>query len=276
MLVKKIPFLLLLVQLSAGAQSTASNKVSTFEIEAPQLDTVRKIWVYLPANYNLSEKRYPVVYMHDAQNLFDAMTSFSGEWKVDELLDSIGSPEVIVIGIEHGNNKRIAEFTPFPHDKHGGGEADQYLDFLRKTLKPHVDSAYRTLPEAEKTSIVGSSLGGLVSFYAAMKYPDTFGQAGVFSPSFWFSDEIYRLAENAIFDTSSRFYFVAGTAEDEQMVPNLQKMFDLLKEKLPQENVELKIVEGGEHNEDSWSKQFPEAIQWLYPEPSQVIFKVKR
>ena len=99
--------------------------------------------------------------MHDAQNLFDAKTSFAGEWNVDKTLDSLKA-QVIVIGIEHGNEKRGDELTPFPNKKQGGGKADDYLDFIVNTLKPYVDKNYRTKTNASNTVIFGSSLGGLV------------------------------------------------------------------------------------------------------------------
>ena len=108
--------------------------------------------------------------MHDGQNLFDATTSYVGEWNVDETLDSINA-QVIVIGIEHGGEKRIEELTPTKHEKYGGGNANNYLDFIVTTLKPFVDKSYRTKPNTKNTAIFGSSLGGLVSFYAALKYP---------------------------------------------------------------------------------------------------------
>ncbi|MFD2518746.1 alpha/beta hydrolase [Salinimicrobium flavum] len=269
--------LLLLISLSALPQSTASKNVSSFSIGAPQLDTIKKIWVYLPEAYQTSKEHYGVLYMHDAQNLFDAETSFLGEWKVDEVLDSLEAQEIIVVGIEHGNEKRIAELTPFPHETHGGGEAAAYVDFIRENLKPHIDSTYRTLPEAGNTGIMGSSLGGLVSFYAAVKHPETFGHAGVFSPSFWFSEEIFRFTEEADLDPSLRFYFLGGTEEGEQMVPDLQRIKDLLLKKgLPQKNMHIKIVEGGQHNEEFWSEHFPEAIQWLFPLKSQIILQLKK
>ena len=146
----------------------SQKRYSTFEIEAPQLKTSKKIWVYLPKDYAKQTRNYPVIYMHDAQNLFDAKTSYAGEWKVDETLDSL-KMNVIVIGIEHGNEKRLEELTPFKHDKHGGGNADAYLDFIVTTLKPHVDKTYRTKTKAKHTTIFGSSLGGLVSYYAVLK-----------------------------------------------------------------------------------------------------------
>ena len=98
------------------AQSTASKQVTAFTIEAPQLDTLKTIWVYLPKNYKNSKKAYPVIYMHDAQNLFDDKTSYAGEWKVDEYLDTLTQNESIIIGIEHGNEKRIDELTPYKHE----------------------------------------------------------------------------------------------------------------------------------------------------------------
>lgn len=272
-------FLLVICIVSSSmcfSQSTASSNVSTFEIEAPQLDTIKRIWVYLPESYQNSEKRYRVLYMHDAQNLFDAAASFAGEWRVDEILDSLKTPEVIVIGLEHGNSKRIDELTPFPNEKYGGGKADAYLSFLRNTLKPHIDASFRTLPGSENTTIMGSSLGGLVSFYALLKYPETFGQAGVFSPSFWFSEEIFSFAESVKVNFRHRFYFLGGTAEGEDMVPHLHRMKNILEAGgIPEENIKLRVIEGGEHNEAFWSEHFLEAFEWLVPQQrSQVIFKI--
>lgn len=268
---------LFLLNFTALAQSTASPNVTTFEIAAPQLDTIRKIWIYLPESYETSEKRYPVLYMHDAQNLFDTRTAFSGEWKVDESLDSLRTPEVIVVGIEHGNEKRIEELTPYPNEKYGGGKADAYLDFLRNTLKPHIDTVYRTLPKAEHTGIMGSSLGGLTSFYAGINYPETFQKIGVFSPSFWYSQDIFGLVRNKGLDKGQKFYFMAGTAEDEEMITDLEKMLSLLQQNgLEEKNVQVKIVQDGQHNEVFWSREFPQAIRWLFPaEPAKVIFRVK-
>jgi predicted alpha/beta superfamily hydrolase len=189
-------------------QSTASKQVSTFMIEAPQLHAKKKIWVYLPKNYFTSNKKYSVISMHDAQNLFDSKTSFAGEWNVDEKLDSINA-QLIVIGIEHGNDKRMDELTPYKNEKYGGGNADAYLDFIVKSLKPQINRTYRTKTKSKNTVIMGSSLGGLVSFYAVLKYPKIFGKAAVFSPSFWFSDKIYGLADESI-KMKSKIYLLCG------------------------------------------------------------------
>ncbi|MCM8568249.1 alpha/beta hydrolase-fold protein [Gramella jeungdoensis] len=254
-----------LLFISSGyAQSTASPQVKTFEIEAPQLDTIKKIWIYLPKSYENSDNRYPVIYMHDAQNLFDKETSFAGEWKVDEALDSISNPESIIVGIEHGGDKRLAELTPFPNEKYGGGEGADYVDFIISTLKPHIDKTFRTIPDQKNTAIFGSSLGGLISFYAALKHPETFGKAGVYSPSFWFSDQIYEFSKEAQINDQTKFYFLVGDKESEEMVPDLNKMIDILKMKdLKPEKYQLKLVPGGEHNEAMWSRNFPETFIWL-------------
>jgi len=261
-------FLYLLLALfcmkSNAQESTASKQVSTFTIDAPQLHASKKIWVYLPKNYGASTKKYPVIYMHDAQNLFDAKTSFVGEWNVDESLDSLNA-QVIVIGIEHGNDKRLDELTPYKNAKYGGGNADAYLDFIVNTLKPEVDKKYRTKTNAKNTAIMGSSLGGLVSYYAALKYPEVFGKAGVFSPSFWFSDEIYKLTENTK-KIKTKIYFLCGDNEDAEMVPDMKKMEKLLDEKrcyclhLTKEV----IVKGGQHNEKLWREYFVNAYLWLF------------
>lgn len=243
--------------------SWAQKRYTTFEIEAPQLKTTKKIWVYLPLDYEKSTQKYPVIYMHDAQNLFDAKTSYAGEWKVDETLDSMKA-KVIVIGIEHGNDKRMDELTPFKNEKYGGGNADAYLDFIVSTLKPHVDSIYRTKPKAKHTTIFGSSLGGLVSFYAALKYPEVFGNAGVFSPSFWFSNDIYEYAKKAK-KSNAKLYFMCGDSESEEMVTDMKRMTQIMSENRCDCKHLTKevVIKNGKHNEKMWSEQFGKSINWL-------------
>lgn len=244
-------------------QETVFQNVTKFTISSPQLDTTRQIWVYLPKDYQNSEKRYPVVYMHDAQNLFDAESSYAGEWKVDEYLDDITKNQSIIIGIEHGDEKRIDELTPFKHEKYGGGKGEAYLSFIKNTLKPHIDITYRTKPEAEHTTIFGASLGGLISFYGALKHPETFGKAGVFSSSFWINPEIYDIVSNTEIPNSSKFYFLVGENEGDSMVPDQQRMVDLLKAKGITQ-IESQVIKDGEHNEALWSENFGKAYEWLY------------
>jgi alpha-glucosidase len=250
------------------AQSTASSQVTKFIIAAPQLDTSKIIWVYLPKNYKDSKIDYPVIYMHDAQNLFDSETSYAGEWKVDEYLDTLSKNQSIIIGIAHGNKKRIDELTPYQHEKHGGGNGDHYLTFIKNTLKPHIDVTYRTKPDAQHTTIFGASLGGLISFYAVIAYPNTFGKAGIFSPSFWINKEIYDWVETSTIPDTTKFYFLAGTDESETMVTDQERMVKLLREKgIKDGQIKSHSIEGGQHNEKFWAAHFGNAYQWLYDKP---------
>jgi len=262
----KLLLLFILFYINSNAQqTTASKQVSTFSIETPQLKTVKKIWVYLPKEYATSTQKYPVIYMHDAQNLFDATTSYAGEWNVDETLDSIKA-KVIVIGIEN-KEKRMEELTPFKHSKYGGGKADEYLDFIVNTLKPKVDATYRTQKNTKNTAIIGSSLGGLVSFYAAIKYPKVFGKVGCFSPAFWFNrNEINDvLAQTKDFNT--KIYFLCGDDEgDADVIPDMKNVVHWVNTKrceCKKLNKEV-IVEGGQHNEKLWRESFKKAYLWLF------------
>ena len=246
--------------------STASKNVSSFTIAAPQLNTSKKIWVYLPKNYSTSTKKYPVIYMHDGQNLFDAKTSYVGEWNVDETLDSL-SAQVIVIGIEHGGEKRMEELTPFKNEKYGGGNADKYLEFIVKTLKPYVDKTYRTKTNANNTCLWGSSLGGLVSFYGALKYPEVFGKVVCFSPSFWFNrKEIFDLMERTK-KYRTKIYFLCGDHEgDDDMVNDLNAMeYQINTKRCECKMLNKKIiVKDGQHNEKLWREGFKKAYLWLF------------
>ncbi|WP_353084848.1 alpha/beta hydrolase-fold protein [Flavobacterium sp.] len=246
--------------------STASQNVSSFTLEAPQLDCSKKIWVYLPENYSKSTKKYPVIYMHDGQNLMDAKTSYAGEWSVDETLDSLHA-QVIVIGIEHGGVKRMEELTPFKNEKYGGGNADTYLKFIVETLKPYVDNTFRTKTNAKNTALWGSSLGGLVSFYGALKYPEVFGKVGCFSPSFWFNrKEIFELM-NTTKSYKTKIYFLCGDNEgDADMVEDLNKMeYQINTKRCECQMMNKKIiVKGGKHNKKLWREGFKKAYLWLF------------
>ncbi|QED39078.1 alpha/beta hydrolase [Antarcticibacterium arcticum] len=248
------------------SQSTASSNVSIIKVYSSQLETEKNIWIYLPASYQSStQKNYPVLYLQDAQNLFDKSTSYAGEWRVDETLDSLNL-DMIVVGIEHGNAKRIDELTPYAHPEHKGGNADNYLNFITKTLKPYIDSQYRTKPAAASTFIGGSSLGGLFAFYSILKHPEIFSKAMVFSPSFWFSEEIFTLARNINMEelSSTKIFFRAGHKESETMVPLMMQMRQILIDNgISMCDVNSKAVFEGTHSEKFWASQFPEAALWL-------------
>lgn len=253
-----------------GGNSTASENVSIMseDFYMPQLDRNRRIWIYLPPNYETSDATYPVLYMHDGQNLFDQYTSFSGEWEVDESLDNLaeeGKQVPIVIGIDNGGAERINELTPWVNEEYGGGDGGLYIDFIIETLKPYVDQNYRTQAGRESTGIMGSSLGGLISFYGAHKYQDTFSKAGLFSPSYWFSDSIWMFTNDMGKQQSMKFYQMAGGQESSSMVPNMQAMNDTLSDLgFSSQELFIKEVPNGQHNEALWRSQFSEAYLWLF------------
>jgi len=202
--------------------------------------------------------------MHDGQNLFDAYTAAYCEWGVDEILDKLPiKEECIVVGIDHGGDYRITEYDPYD-SKYGKGRGDDYVDFLAKTLKPYIDSHYRTIIDTRHTTIAGSSMGGLISMYAALKYPDVFGNAGVFSPAFWIAPDIFKFAQQKSLPAKSRFYFVCGDAEGPGVVADIQKMADIIFAKGKNEdNAPVVVIKGAGHNEKQWNGDFPGFYSWL-------------
>jgi predicted alpha/beta superfamily hydrolase len=248
-------------------QHTASPQVHiiTEKFDIPQLGRQRRVWIYLPADYATSKRKYPVIYMHDGQNLFDAYTSGYGEWGIDEILDKMPDKEAsIIVGIDHGGEYRITEYDPFD-SKYGKGRGGDYVDFLAKTLKPYIDGHYRTKTDVGHTTIAGSSMGGLISMYAVLKYPDVFGNAGIFSPAFWVAaPDIYKYAQQQTLPAYSRFYFVCGDAEGGSMVTDMQKMADIIRAKgKGTDKTPVVIINGASHNEKQWNGDFPGFYEWL-------------
>jgi predicted alpha/beta superfamily hydrolase len=228
----------------------------------PQLNRKRRIWVYLPENYAFTNKRYPVLYMHDGQNLFDALTSSFGEWGVDEMMDTVKlRKQCIIVGIDHGDSKRLTEYNPYI-SRFGDGEGDAYVDFLVHTLKPQIDQRFRTKADATNTSIAGSSMGGLISLYALLKYPTVFGNAGVFSPAFWIAPELTKKIES-IPSFKQGVYFVCGELEGDQMTKDMQQIFLLLQQKGLKRTV-YKQVKDGQHNERFWQTEMDDFYKWLF------------
>ncbi|TLM96909.1 alpha/beta hydrolase-fold protein [Hymenobacter jeollabukensis] len=240
----------------------------------PQLGRTRRVWVYLPTGYASSgTRRYPVLYMHDGQNVFDQCTSFSGEWGVDEALAALQQngqdpTGCIVVAIDNDGAQRLNEYSPWNNPQYGGGQGDQYVEFLVQTLKPYIDQQYRTLPDRLNTGIGGSSMGGLISLYAALKYPAVFGRAAIFSPAFWFAEaplKAYLHQHRATAAQPTRFYFVAGTAESQTMVPLMQAVRDSLQRAgYAASDLNSLSLADGQHAEWFWRREFPAAYQWLY------------
>ena len=258
-------------QNSDERKSTKSSNVSILKKEfvIKDLNAIsHKIWLYLPPDYETSKKSYPVIYMHDAQNLFDDKTSFVGEWGIDETLNEFYKKTgkgFILVGVENGGEKRIEEYTPWQNQKYGGGKGDIYINFLVNELKPFIDANYRTKPQAKNTAIIGSSLGGLISFYGGLKHPSTFGRIGALSTSFWFSDKVVDFAKENAKQKNTKLYLLVGGQEGGSMVSDTEKMSKLLPEfGFKKSNLKTKIVADGKHNEGFWKSEFLEVITFLF------------
>jgi len=234
----------------------------------PGLDRKRQVRLYLPPGYATSNKRYPVLYMHDGQNLFDEATAYAGEWKVDETLDALakeGRLELIVVGIDNGQEKRMTELNAWTNPQFGPAEGREYTDFIVKVLKPLIDAKYRTLPGREHTAIMGSSMGGLASHYAIAQYPQVFGKAGVFSPAYWTAQPAFDFMARHPVPKDARLFMLMGEKEGGSMVPDVERMAAVVqKSGHPAANAVLKIVPGAEHNEAFWSGELRGALLWMF------------
>ena len=258
----------------APKKTTASKNVQIIDTAflIPQLKRTRRVWIYLPECYASCSKKFPVLYMQDGQNVFDDATSYSGEWGVDEYLDSLGmdAKECIVVAVDNGGTKRLNEYCPYDFSlsgfvgsgKSNNGEGNQYVDFQVKTLKPFIDKNYRTVKDKANTAIAGSSMGGLISLYAVLKYPKVFGAAGIFSPAFRVAPQIFDDIKTKGKKVSSKIYFYAGKQEGQTMVPDMQQAYEEMK-KISKSKMQVVIRDDGKHNEATWRKEFPLFYQWI-------------
>lgn len=238
-----------------GRKSTASKNIITIDLN-------RKVWIYLPEGYHTGKTKYPVLYLHDGQNIFDDSTSFVGEWGIDEFMDTSQLKQSIIVAVSHAGERRINEYNPFDHAKYGKGEADAYLDYLVNTVRPYINKHYRTKKCRKNTWMAGSSMGGLVSMYGVLKYPKVFGRIGVFSPSFWVAPGIYDLMKTKGEKVKSGIYFYAGKHEDEKMVPDMLKAFEQMSD-VSKARMKTVIRDDGKHNEATWRKEFPLFYEWV-------------
>ncbi|MES2239135.1 MAG: alpha/beta hydrolase-fold protein [Bacteroidota bacterium] len=236
------------------------------EFEIPQLNTTRKVWALLPHDYDHSNESYPVMYLQDAQNLFNENAEY-GNWEIDKKLAVMSEYQVgkiIVIAVEHAEEDRVKEYN-VGKTVLGKGRGKKYIDFLAETLKPYVDSNFRTKPERKFTGIGGSSMGALVSIFSGLKYPEVFGKLMIFSPSLWVDPKI-RI-KNKVDSEDTKIYLYAGGDESETMIEHVQKFKKtMLKKEFVDDKmkINLSINKLGKHNESYWSDEFPKAIEWLF------------
>lgn len=248
------------------------------EHTVPGLLDGRRVWVYLPPGYHEGDERHPVHYMLDGQNVFDVSTSFVGEWEVDETCERLIAAgdmrPIIVVALDNGGGDRVHEYTPtVDPGRNAGGGAAEHFEAIVGTLKPWVEANYRVKTGPDDTGFSGSSLGGLMSLYAALHHGDVFGRIGAISPSIWWDDHVILDMVDSMPKPAVRLWADMGTDEgstqqnDQAYVDDLE----LLKQKLiakgfvENEDLVVFVDPGARHNEQSWSQRYDEVLKYLYP-----------
>lgn len=242
--------------------------------ESKILGNAREITIYLPAGYDEHpERRYPVLYMQDGQNLFDAERAYvpGQHWQLKEAADAaIGertAAPMIIVGADHAGPARIDEYTPVHDPRHnGGGRADDYGRFLAEELKPAIDARFRTLDDAANTAIGGSSLGGLVSLYFVLKRPGVFGRAAVMSPSVWWRDRAVLKAVDAYAGPAPRLWIDIGGREGAEALGDARTLRNRLRAKgWNEETFHFHEDRRGDHSERAWARRVRLALEFLFP-----------
>ncbi|MCS6884745.1 MAG: alpha/beta hydrolase-fold protein [Acidobacteriota bacterium] len=242
-----------------------------FDFYSPQFNNTRSMVIYLPPSYHtFPERRYPVLYMQDGQNLFDPATSYAGEWQVDRICDRLISEkkmrEIIVVGIYNTGTKRLYEYTYSSNPKLGGGGANKYLNFVVNTVKPFIDHHYRTLRDRINTGILGSSLGGLVALYCGLRCPEVFYNVGAMSGSFWWNGgELAKLVRERGRHYPIKIYLDAGTRQDG--LKFTREMRNALLAIGFRQNRDLMFycAKGHTHNEASWRARLHRPLTFFFP-----------
>ena len=235
----------------------------------------RDLIVYLPPGYDDQPKRrFPVLYLHDGQNLFDGATSFipGMDWHVGQTADACiaaGRVEpLIIVGVYNTGKQRLGEYTPTRAPRLGGGRANRYAKFLLEEVRPFLERNYRVLQGVENTGIGGSSLGGLVSLYLGLRRPNIFGKIAALSPSVWWNQRvILRFAAAAKVCPLPRIWLDIGTREGPRIVDDVERFRDILLGKGWQleRDLHYQRVEGAEHNEAAWAGRVGPFLQFLFP-----------
>lgn len=238
------------------------------EFEIPQLNKTRRVWALLPHDYEQTTERYPVLYLQDAQNLFNEKAQY-GNWEIDKKLAVMSEykiGKIIVIAVEHADQDRIKEYN-VGNTVLGAGQGKKYIRFITDTLKPFVDKSFRTKPEREHTGIGGSSMGGLVSIFSGLMYPEVYGKLMVFSPSLWVVPKMNFSQIDFSEPGETRIYLYAGGDESATMIDHVKRFKkNMLKNEQASNKmkIQLSINMLGKHNETYWSDEFPKAIEWLF------------
>jgi predicted alpha/beta superfamily hydrolase len=256
-----------------AASSTAGPGVRVLPdvLALPGLGRRRTLRLCLPPSYGREpERRYPVLYLHDGQNLFDAATGYAGEWGVDEAMDALaadptsGGFEALVVGIDHGGAARMTELAPYSHPELGVAEGPAYLRFLVEVVKPFIDAGWRTRPEREHTALMGSSLGGLITHAALLAHGEVFSGYGILSPAYWAAPQLFDATAQALLPPATRVHLYAGGREGARMVALTEQMQAVFARRLPAGQVSLRVVPHAQHNEAAWRAALPAALRAVF------------
>ncbi len=250
-------------------------RLHNFHFHSAILPDDRTISVYLPPQYESEASRhFPVFYLHDGQNLFDPSTSYipGHTWRAGETADRLNAENraqpLILVGIANTGLRRMAEYTPTRDYRMGGGEGRAYGRLLIEELKPWIDHTFRTNPEPTQTGLGGSSLGGLITLYLGLRYPDVFTRLAVMSPSIWWDQRsILSFVAAAKPKPPLRIWLDIGTAEGPRHVRDTE----LLERRLmmqgwvPGQDLELMKARNAVHTEDAWADRFDQVLNYLFP-----------
>lgn len=272
-----------LAALALAAQEPARKPSLTGTIErmpafeSKILKRSRDLLVYLPPNYASEPKRrYPVVYFHDGQNVFDGATSFiaNQEWRADETAEALiraGMIEpIIMVAIPNAGMERANEFLPTRFTFRGstiGGQADDYGRMIVEEIKKAVDAKFRTKTDAGNTALIGSSFGGIVTLHLGLTHPDVFGKLGVLSPSVWVDNRVMLKRVAALTKKPNlRIWADMGGAEGPEGLADARALRDALLAKGWRLNRDLIHYEEplAEHNEAAWARRLPLILNYLF------------
>ena len=278
-LILLISFLFTQAQKKEGGNLAKSKAIKAFGIDVNEVqgnitdhfftapyfyNASRVVRVYTPPNYR-GIKSYPVMYIHDGQNIFYDSTSYLGEWYADEIMDSLCKAkgfECILVAIDHLGEKRMQDFNPWDNMQFGKGYGAQYIDWIVQDLKPFIDRNYNTLPDASNTGLIGASLGATITHYAALKYPNTFGKIAIYSPSYWVSDQ--ELKKHTL-QYSSAQKIVAEVLIGREGLRNRIRAKRQAKVLASKAHITITHTfdRKGKHNEKLWTRHFAETVQHL-------------
>ncbi len=253
----------------------ANSRYQLRTLRGASIPTDRIVTIYLPIAYLAEpDRRFPVFYLHDGQNLFDGTTAYlpCHTWRAhttaDRLTEVACTEPVILVGIANAGVDRMPEYTPVADPQLGGGRGRLYGQLLLNDLKPLIDREFRTLSSPDHTALGGSSLGGLISLFLALEHRDRIGKIAVISPSIWWNGRsILRLARRSLVEPNLAIWLDIGTAEGAHHLRDTDLLFSILVERGWEsgQNLVYQRIQGGLHNEDAWADRFGDVLAFLFP-----------